>query len=159
MVLVSLSMQAVSLPWSLESRYTTLTLEVPDFRAMREAGQSSFNISVYNSAVDTDRFHSLVRSTWVLSHHAEPTIFHEFLDGLAKDGRLLHHYTQNIDCVEQRLPDLMERTVQLHGRIDQTICHYCGCKGPLVPDWFCGSDLPGCTRCRDASRLKEQPRI
>lgn len=33
------------------------------------------------------------------------------------------------------------KTVQLHSRIDEAMCQYCGWNGPLVSDRFCGSDL------------------
>ena len=91
-----------------------------------------------------------------LSSQAKPTAFHRFLDGLASNGRLLRHYTQNIDGIEHRLPNLGERTAQLHGRIDEAMCQYCGWNTPFVPDWFRGSDLPDCTRCQDAALDRER---
>ena len=91
-----------------------------------------------------------------LSISAEPTSFHHFLDGLARSGCLLRHYTQNIDCIEHRLPNLGERTVQLHGRIDEAMCQYCGWNGSLVSDWFCGSDPPDCNRCQGIALDRER---
>lgn len=98
----------------------------------------------------------MVRDMSRLSVRAKPTSFHRFLDGLAHNGRLLRHYTQNIDCIEHRLPNLWEKTVQLHGRIDEAMCQYCGWNGPLVPDWFCGSDLPDCNRCLEIALERER---
>lgn len=82
------------------------------------------------------------------------------MDRLAQHGRLLRHYTQNVDCIEQQLPALDMTTVQLHGRIDQALCHQCGWKGPFVPSWFVGPELPSCSHCYFwifalASRLPE----
>ena len=82
---------------------------------------------------------------------ALPTAFHHFLDGLAKEGLLLRHYTQNIDCLEHHLPALNERTTWLHGRIDQAKCHHCGSTTPLVPSAFTGNEPPECVRCQDVA--------
>ncbi len=98
----------------------------------------------------------MIRDMSRLSVRAEPTSFHHFLDELAHNGRLLRHYTQNIDCIEHRLPDLWEKTVQLHGRIDEAMCQYCGWNGPLVSDWFCGSELPDCNRCQEIALERER---
>ncbi len=124
-------------------------VEVPDFHTLRNSRRSSFDISVYNSAVDTDRFHTMVRHLSNLSIQAQPTSFHRFLDGLAQNGCPLRHYSQIIDCIEHRLPDLWEKTVQLHGRIDEAMCQYCGWNGSFVPDFFCGSHLRDCNRCSE----------
>lgn len=98
----------------------------------------------------------MVRDISRRSKRAEPTAFHHFLDELARNGRLLRHYTQNIDCIEHRLPNLWEKTVQLHGRIDEAMCQYCGWNGPLVSDRFRGSDLPDCSRCQEISLERER---
>lgn len=131
-------------------------LKVPDFQTIRKSARTSFDISVYNSPIDTDRFHAMIRDMSRLSILAKPTSFHHFLDGLARNGCLLRHYTQNIDCIEHRLPNLWEKTVQLHGRIDEAMCQYCGWNGPLVSDRFCGSDLPDCSRCQEFALERER---
>lgn len=133
-----------------------LTLEVSDFRTLRKSGQCSFDISVYNNSRDTDCFHTMIRDMWTHSIQAEPTAFHIFMDRFAQDGRLLRHYTQNFDCIEQQLPALDKTTVQLHGRIDQALCQKCGWKGPLVPSWFDGPELPLCRHCCHESLERER---
>ena len=55
---------------------------------------------------------------------------------LAKNGNLLRHYTQNIDCIKRKLPDLEGKTLKLYSQIDQARCQYCVWSTPLVPDWF-----------------------
>ena len=130
-------------------------LKVPDFQTIRKSARTSFDISVYNSPVDTDRFHAMVRDISRRSERAEPTAFHHFLDELARNGCLLRHYTQNIDCIEHRLPNLWEKTLQLHGRIDEAMCQHCGWNGPLVSDWFCGSEPPDCDRCQEIALERE----
>ena len=149
-------MKAVSLCYYFGHSESNGGLKVPDFQIIRKSARISFNISVYNSPVDTDRFHTMVRDMRRLSTQAEPTSFHCFLKGLAHNGRLLRHYTQNINCIEYRLPNLWGKTVQLHGRIDEVLCQYCGWNGPLVSDRFHGSDLPDCDRCRGVTLERER---
>ena len=64
---------------------------------------------------------------------AEPSKFHLFMNQLASEGRLLRHYTQNVDCLERLLPALEERTVRLHGQVDQARCTRCGWVGRVTP--------------------------
>ena len=149
-------MQAVSLYYCFGHGESNGGLKVPDFQTIRKSARISFDLSVYNSPVDTDRFHAMVRDMRRLSAQAEPTSFHRFLDGLAHNGRLLRHYTQNIDCIEHRLSNLWEKTVQLHGRIDEALCQYCGWNGSLVSDRFHGSDLSDCDRCREVTLERER---
>ena len=89
---------------------------------------------------------------------AKPTKFHHFLDGLARSGRLLRQYTQNIDCLESKLLSLSPntsleakgpwaKTIQLHGRLDTMICQKCKRCSPLVPEKFQGSQPPPCLQC------------
>lgn len=137
-------MQAVSSSYCFGLSESNGGLQVPDFQTLHKSTRIAFDISVYNSPIDTGRFHAMVCDIYRLSVQAEPTPFHRFLDALAHNGCLLRHYTQNIDCIEHHLPNLWEKTVQLHGRIDEAMCQYCGWNGPLVSDRFCGSDLPDC---------------
>jgi NAD-dependent SIR2 family protein deacetylase len=51
------------------------------------------------------------------------TKFHHLLESLAQSGRLLRHYTQNFDCLSDRLPSLSKRTIMIHGRGDTLRCH------------------------------------
>jgi len=129
---------------------------VPDFRTMRKCGRISFDISAYDSSQATERFHTVIRDISRLSAQAKPTPFHHFMDQLAQDGRLLRHYTQNIDCIERRLCHLREQTIQLHGRIDQARCQSCCWSGPLVAESFVGSELPDCPRCQQVALEREQ---
>ena len=149
-------MQAVSLCYWLSSRESNGGLEVPDFKTIQKLARTSFDISVYNSPVSTDHFHMMVRDLSKRCELAEPTAFHHFMDELASNCCLLQHYTQNIDCIKHHLPNLWEKTVQLHGQINEAMCQYCGWNGPLVPDWFCGSDLPDCNQCQEIALERER---
>ena len=129
---------------------------VRDFRTTQNSGQASLDISAYDSPEATARLHDSVRALSGYSAQAKPTQFHCFLDRLAQSGRLLRHFTQNIDCIERNLSCLWEKTVQLHGRIDQAKCHLCSWNGALVPQWFCGPGLQSCPRCEQVAIDREQ---
>ena len=53
------------------------------------------------------------------------TIFHRYLDELFKEGKIMHHYTQNIDCLEQYCQHLQEIITQLHDRTNILRCELC----------------------------------
>lgn len=91
-------------------------LEVPDFQTMRKSGQASFDRSVYASSIAMAQLHNMLRDLWKLSTQAAPTVFHLFIDAIARDGRLLRHYTQNVDCIEQRLPEFSKCTAPRQNR-------------------------------------------
>lgn len=114
---------------------------------MRRSGSNPFDASVYSSPEATAAFHDIIRELSQRSSVAKPTPFHQFLDRLARSGHLLRHYTQNIDFIERYMFDLRQKTVQLHGRIDEAICQYCNWSGPLLPDQFIGPDAPTCPKC------------
>ena len=122
--------------------------EVPDFQTMRKSGQVCFDRSVYASSIGMVQLHNVLRDLWKLSTQATPTVFHMLMDTIARDGRLLRHYTQNVDCIEQRLPDLSKRTVQLHGRIDEILCRYCGWNGPRTSESF----SEACSKCEEVAK-------
>jgi NAD-dependent histone deacetylase SIR2 len=129
---------------------------VPDFRTIKNSGEASFDISAYNSPETTKRLHDSVRALSRFSAQAKPTQLHYFLDRLAQSGRLLRHFTQNVDCIERQLSHLWEKTVQLHGRIDQVKCQLCSWNGALLPQWFCGPDLHDCPRCEQVAIHREK---
>ena len=75
-----------------------------------------------------------------------PTQFHELIQELANEHRLLRHYTQNIDCLEKSLPRLEARTVRLHGRVDQLRCTQCDHMSQFEPP-SPGAGLCPCSNC------------
>jgi len=50
---------------------------------------------------------------------ARPTEFHQWLDSISDR---VSHFTQNIDCLEDKLPSLPHKTLHLHGRLDTLVC-------------------------------------
>ncbi|KAL6712965.1 NAD-dependent deacetylase hst3 [Lecanora helva] len=130
---------------------------VPDFQTLRKLGRSPslFDISAYDTARSTEDLHSSIGHLFEASTQAKPSVFHTFLEQLADSRRLIRHYTQNLDCIEQRLPNLWAKTVQLHGRIDQVRCQFCSYIIPYPSVIFQGSILPDCERCEAASAKRK----
>jgi NAD-dependent SIR2 family protein deacetylase len=88
------------------------------------------------------------------SDSTEPSSFHKVMDELARSCSDFQHYTQNIDCLEQLLPDLEAKTVRLHGQIDQARCGMCNWVCDFEPHLFQGDDSPGCPRCLERSEAR-----
>lgn len=120
---------------------------------------------------DPAPFYEFASKTFLpLLENAKPTITHEFVSLLAKEGKLLRCYTQNVDGLE-RMARLDEKyLVECHGtmrsarcmscgkRVSQPYwwkarasknhgipeCHQNGCKGDLRPNMiFFGEQVPG----------------
>lgn len=89
-----------------------------------------------------------------LATKLQPTPFHQFMNELAVEGRLHRHYTQNIDCIDTKLEPLDEKTVRLHGRLDQVICSKCADVSPIDPEKY--MDIVGtkCPKCAVEQRRR-----
>ncbi|KAH9205222.1 DHS-like NAD/FAD-binding domain-containing protein [Leptodontidium sp. 2 PMI_412] len=123
---------------------------------MRKSKCVSFHRSLYSSSVEATQFHSTVCSMFAhtKSDLCQPTPFHKTMATLAQEHKLTLHITQNVDCVEQRLPDLDAKTIRLHGRVDQMRCQKCNWVGAFQPRLFQGADLPSCPRCVERSQAR-----
>ena len=169
-----------------ESRATTRpkTNEraVPDFRSenglfkslkaehnLKGKGQDLFNASVYKDEVSTQLFHSMVSSMSRLTKTAKPTAFHQMLATMAKEGRLLRLYTQNVDSLDTSIEPLQTRvpltkdtdgkwprTVQLHGGLDKMVCTKCHELSDLNADVFdeAASAPPTCPTCEEVNNIR-----
>lgn len=101
---------------------------------------------------------------------AEPTPTHHFLKDLAKEGKLSRWYTQNIDCLEERLglncwstaiggcTSISQSTVvSLHGTLSQVSCTLCKVSTGFTDDHMghfkSGKEFP-CKSCTEASELR-----
>ena len=98
---------------------------------------------------------------------ASPAQSHLVIAALAKEGRLLRLYSQNIDGIDTQLP-LMNtliplplkgpwpKTVQLHGNLRTIRClkdptHL----APFDPVLFGPGSLPGCAECEKLEEVNE----
>jgi NAD-dependent SIR2 family protein deacetylase len=140
-----------------------------------------FSAHVFRDPVATTLFYKFISSLYKLSvsDEVKPTPTHQFISKLARRGKLVRCYTQNIDCLEDDVGltqalDLHNSSagsvssngsaskrfnghcVQLHGRIDRVKC---GCG--YVGDWT-GEVLeemsegyaPSCPGCDERGRLQ-----
>ena len=137
-------------------RWSLTYSAVPDFQGLRTTGCSSLDVSALKAHDTTEMLFDTTYTLCRASQNALPTDFHKHLARLAQDKRLLRHYTQNIDCLEERLPALWERTLQLHGRVDRIKCQLCSWVGALTPSAGKeASDRTNCPDCGQRAALRE----
>ncbi|KAK3115232.1 hypothetical protein LTR53_005643 [Teratosphaeriaceae sp. CCFEE 6253] len=153
---------------------------VPDFRSkqglfsslkkehnLKGSGQHLFDASVYKNDASTEQFHSMISQMSRLTKDAQPTPFHHMLATMAKDGRLLRLYSQNVDCLDTNMEPLQTRTpltkdatgkwpptVQLHGGLDKMVCTKCGEVSDLEANLFDGCDAPLCPQCAAVNDIR-----
>ncbi|KAI9763954.1 MAG: hypothetical protein M1840_008988 [Geoglossum simile] len=144
---------------------------IPDFRSsnglfttlrsehkLKASGKHLFDASVYKSGSSTSSFHDMVRSLSQLINSTRPTAFHHLLATLARDGRLMRLYSQNVDGIDTSLPPLATkvplstkgpwpRTIQLHGGLEKMVCQKCNHLSTFQPALFEGPEPPSCGEC------------
>ncbi|KAH8744551.1 DHS-like NAD/FAD-binding domain-containing protein, partial [Diaporthe sp. PMI_573] len=139
------------------------------FRTLKKGGggRHLFDASVYNDPQTTREFHEMVRKMSQLVKQVKPTPFHDMVAELAREGRLLRLYTQNIDGLETRLEFLATNlplepkspwpvTIPLHGGLDQIRCTICSHIDVLNALIFQGSDRPSCPKCEETEKNRRQ---
>ncbi|EEH45766.1 uncharacterized protein PADG_01916 [Paracoccidioides brasiliensis Pb18] len=151
---------------------------IPDFRSshglfktlkkdhkLKASGKQLFDASVYRDNSMTSSFHDMVRSLSRMAASAKPTAFHHLLARLAKDGRLMRLYTQNVDGIETSLPPLATevplsvkapwpRTIQLHGGLEKMVCQKCRHTSDFEAELFQGPDPPLCRKCCETDEFR-----
>jgi NAD-dependent SIR2 family protein deacetylase len=87
----------------------------------------------------------------------KPTKFHHLLDDFARTDRLLCNLTQNIDCLEDKLPSLSSKTVQLHGRLDTLVCQRRSIHAfQVLPEDFQSRVMSPCPDCETVDKERVQ---
>jgi NAD-dependent SIR2 family protein deacetylase len=87
----------------------------------------------------------------------KPTKFHHLLDNFARTDTLLCNITQNIDCVDDMLPSLSSKTVQLHGRVDTLVCQRRSIhEFQVLPEDFQARVMSLCPDCETAEKERVQ---
>ncbi|KAI9759074.1 MAG: hypothetical protein M4579_002590 [Chaenotheca gracillima] len=151
---------------------------VPDFRSsnglfntlrerhsLKASGKHLFDASVYRTDASTSSFHDMVRSLSDLVAAARPTDFHHLLASLAKEGRLLRLYTQNVDGIDTSLPPLTTsvplgtkgpwpQTIQLHGGLGKMVCQKCSTLSDFEASLFDGPEPPACPECEQLDSVR-----
>ncbi|PVH96403.1 DHS-like NAD/FAD-binding domain-containing protein, partial [Periconia macrospinosa] len=152
---------------------------IPDFRSSTglfktlrndhkriSSGKDLFDASVYQDDSSTSSFHDMVRNLSQQTKNAQPTEFHHLLATLAKEGRLLRLYTQNVDGIDSSLEPLRTtvplpkkgpwpKTVQLHGGLDHMVCSKCHALSDFDAEKFNGPIPPACPTCVENDSVRQ----
>ncbi|KAI1807195.1 DHS-like NAD/FAD-binding domain-containing protein [Daldinia bambusicola] len=151
---------------------------IPDFRSskglfatlpkehgLKGSGKHLFDASVYKHDSTTSSFHTMVRDLSHLTKNAEPTPFHHLIASLAKEGRLLRLYTQNVDGLDTSMPPLATtvplntkgpwpKTIQLHGGLAKMVCSKCSEISDFDGSLFEGPEAPLCKGCEETDNVR-----
>ncbi|KAI0408929.1 DHS-like NAD/FAD-binding domain-containing protein [Xylaria palmicola] len=151
---------------------------IPDFRSssglfatlpkehgLKGSGKHLFDASVYKHDSTTSYFHTMVRDLSQLVKNAKPTPFHHLLASLAKEGRLLRLYTQNVDGLETSMEPLSTvvplqpkgpwpKTIQLHGGLEKMVCSKCSEISQFDASLFEGPQAPLCKGCEETDNVR-----
>lgn len=151
---------------------------IPDFRSstglfallknedrLKASGKQLFDASVvYNDLETTNTFHTTICDLHKLCASSKPTPFHECINNISKENRLLRLYTQNIDCLDTNQSHLQTKTpleapfppaVQLHGTINIMNCSKCNWTSPFDPNVFNGCEtVPECPECLEIEGVR-----
>jgi len=107
----------------------------------------------------------MVRELAHLTSKAEPTPFHHMLASLAKEGRLMRLYSQNIDSIDTHMLPLATNvplnikgpwptTIQLHGGLEKMVCTKCNHLEPFNASLFEGPEPPLCQKCKEQDEVR-----
>ncbi|CAK7273959.1 hypothetical protein SEPCBS57363_005917 [Sporothrix epigloea] len=151
---------------------------IPDFRSstglfttlrgqhgLKGSGKHLFDASVYKHDSSTTSFHSMVRELAHMTETAQPTPFHHMLASIAHEGRLMRLYSQNVDCIDTKMPPLATHvplnvkgpwpiTVQLHGGLAKMVCSKCGELADFDGTLFDGPEAPACSSCTETDMVR-----
>ncbi|KAL7627994.1 hypothetical protein AAE478_002190 [Parahypoxylon ruwenzoriense] len=151
---------------------------IPDFRSskglfatlpkehgLKGSGKHLFDASVYKHDSTTSSFHTMVRDLSQLTKNAKPTPFHHLIASLAKEGRLLRLYTQNVDGLDTSMPPLTTtvplnpkgpwpKTIQLHGGLAKMVCSKCSEISDFESELFEGPEAPLCKGCEETDNVR-----
>ncbi|KAI1470378.1 DHS-like NAD/FAD-binding domain-containing protein [Daldinia caldariorum] len=144
---------------------TGLFATLPKEHGLRGSGKHLFDASVYKHDSTTSSFHTMVRDLSHLTKNAEPTPFHHLIASLAKEGRLLRLYTQNVDGLDTSMPPLATtvplntkgpwpKTIQLHGGLAKMVCSKCCEISDFDGSLFEGPEAPLCKGCEETDNVR-----
>ncbi|KAI1775010.1 DHS-like NAD/FAD-binding domain-containing protein [Hypoxylon cercidicola] len=144
---------------------TGLFASLPKEHGLKGSGKHLFDASVYKHDSTTSSFHSMVRVLSHLTKNAEPTPFHHLIASLAKEGRLLRLYTQNVDGLDTSMSPLATnvplnvkgpwpKTIQLHGGLGKMVCSKCSEISDFNGSLFEGPEAPLCKGCEETDNVR-----
>ncbi|KAI9028194.1 DHS-like NAD/FAD-binding domain-containing protein [Phycomyces nitens] len=119
-------------------------------------GKELFDATLFRDENQTKCFYTFMAELKSLISTARPTETHTFIRELQERGQLMRCYTQNIDCLEERL-DLP--VVQLHGSMAKVKCTLCSSSYNFSSDYeqqFREGSPPPCPKCEyaDSERVR-----
>lgn len=136
-------------------------------------GKDFFDVNFFLQPDSRPLFYQFIAELKESCAKAEPTATHHFLKNLAKEGKLSRWYTQNIDCLEERLGLNCWTTsttstnttganntnvVSLHGTLSQVSCTLCKVTTEFIEEYMdhfkTGKELP-CKACAEVAELRE----
>ncbi|KAK4095786.1 DHS-like NAD/FAD-binding domain-containing protein [Parathielavia hyrcaniae] len=141
---------------------------IPDFRSKNGVYSLGRRRRLFDSSVLSDperrpRFYSGITKIRQDAKRVSPTKTHHFILGLRDAGNLVRDYTQNIDCLEEKVclsTDLLNGGVEcvlLHGSLRRLRCFncpgtYCWEKCDREMETLAGLEplCPGCAKISDA---------
>ncbi|KAK9764988.1 NAD-dependent deacetylase hst3 [Basidiobolus ranarum] len=130
-------------------------------------GRDIFDANLFKDETSTKIFYSFMAELSQITSKAKATSTHKFIRNLNEEGKLLRCYTQNIDCLEEKLElnsNLLDdkknvKVIQLHGSLSRVSCTACSEKFSLtkeVQDQFQVGLAPACSSCSDRCKEREQ---
>ncbi|KAF9972085.1 hypothetical protein BGZ73_004839 [Actinomortierella ambigua] len=132
-------------------------------------GKDLFDANLFRNCATTAVFYTFISELYRQTLEAKPTPTHKFIKFLADKGKLLRCYTQNIDCLEERLDmntDLVceqgkiqkdVKVVQLHGSLKKLKCTICCKPYPFnkeYEDVFKEGEAPDCPKCLENDMIR-----
>ena len=123
-----------------------------------------FDARLFNDPLSTKVFFTFMSELKEITDNASTTPVHHFIKRLDDKKKLLRCYTQNIDCLEERLGmqsqplDNNSKVVMLHGSLSHVICSVCKTRfaydGKHKESFSAGSP-PDCSSCSERSSLRQ----
>ncbi|KAI7869693.1 DHS-like NAD/FAD-binding domain-containing protein [Spinellus fusiger] len=119
-------------------------------------GQELFDATLFRDESQTKCFYTFMAELKSLISTAKPTETHTFISALQERGQLMRCYTQNIDCLEERLN---LPVVQLHGSMANVKCTLCCSLYDFSTEYerqFREGSPPPCPKCEftDSERTR-----
>lgn len=130
---------------------------IPDFRSPETglyANLARLNLPYAEAVFDIGYFRENPEPFYTLAHELypgkyRPTIAHAFIRLLHDMGRLMKHFTQNIDCLDREAGVPGDKIVEAHGSFARQSCIECKKAYPedLIKQHIEAKTIPRCESC------------
>ena len=131
---------------------------IPDFRSPETglyANLARLNLPYAEAVFDISYFRQNPEPFYTLAHELypgkyRPTIAHSFIRLLHDKGRLMKHFTQNIDCLDREAGVPGEKIVEAHGSFARQCCIECKAPYPddQIKEHIGAKTIPHCAGCK-----------